>query len=186
MRLGKYEYTSDTYWFKLMKRTTDNSQNALVSNLFHERLKLINRLDAYTVDASDEVLHYSSFKNVWFFYTMNGFTIIDDELGVIRDGSVYHVFERENLGRAAYNYMINWIQTNKDPVGDDVDVMWSEAEVVWKSLSPEVYGLLMSIAEKEHQQNKDIHDGLLATLQSYQGVKHVKDAFANAIRSCAW
>ena len=117
---------------------------------------------------------------------MNGFTIIDDELGVIRDGSVYHVFERENLGRAAYNYMINWIQTNKDPVGDDVDVMWSEAEVVWKSLSPEVYGLLMSIAEKEHQQNKDIHDGLLATLQSYQGVKHVKDAFANAIRSCAW
>ena len=111
--------------------------------------------------------------------------MIDYELCVIRNGSVYHVFERENLGRAAYNYMINWIQKNKDPI-DDIDTMWSEAETAWDSLSPEVYGLLMSIAEKERQQNIDIHDGLMATLHSYQGVKQVKDAFADAIRSCLW
>ena len=117
---------------------------------------------------------------------MDEFSIIDGELATLRDGSIYHVFERDNLSRASYDYMINWIQKNKDPVDDDVDAMWSEAEEAWKSLSPEVHGLLMSIADKERQQNKDIHDGLLATLQSYQGVKHVKDAFETAIRSCLW
>ena len=116
---------------------------------------------------------------------MDGFTIIDDELAIVKEGYVFHVFERDNLSRASYDYMINWIQKNKNPV-DDIDIMWSEAEEAWNSLSPEVYGLLTFIEEKERQQNKDIHDGLLATLQSYQGIKHVKDSFENAIRSCLW
>ena len=113
------------------------------------------------------------------------FSIIDGELAVSRDGAVFHIFERENFSRAAYNYMINWIQKNKNP-SDDVDAMWKEAEEAWDSLSPDMHGLLLTIAEKERQQNKDIHDGLLATLHSYQGVKHVKDSFVTAIRSCLW
>lgn len=116
---------------------------------------------------------------------MDEFSLIDDELAVSRDGSVFHIFERENFSRATYNYMINWIQKNKNP-GDDVDAMWKEAEKAWDLLSPETQGLLITIAEKERQQNKDIHDGLLATLHSYQGVKHVKDSFVTAIRSCLW
>jgi hypothetical protein len=116
---------------------------------------------------------------------MDEFSIIDGELAVSRDGSVYHIFERENYSRATYNYMINWIQKNKNP-GDDVDAMWKEAEEAWDSLRPETQGLLITIAEKERQQNKDIHDGLLATLNSYQGVKNVKDSFVTAIRSCLW
>jgi len=116
---------------------------------------------------------------------MNGFTIIDDELAIVKEGYIFHVFERGKYSRATYDYMINWIQKNKEP-SDEIDSMWLEAETAWTKLSPEVHGLLVTIAEKERQQNKDIHDGLLATLHSYQGVKHIKDAFATAIRSCIW
>lgn len=116
---------------------------------------------------------------------MDCFTIVDDELAIVRGGIIFHVFEREDTNRAAYNYMINWIQKNKNP-NDNVDEMWSEAENAWASVKPEVKGLLMAILEKERQQNKDIHDGLLATLHSYQGVDHVKKSFEDAIRSCLW
>jgi hypothetical protein len=111
--------------------------------------------------------------------------MVDDEFAVVRSGVIFHVFEREDTNRAAYNYMINWIRKNKNP-SDNVDEMWTEAETAWNSLSPEVKGLLLTILEKERQQNKDIHDGLLATLHSYQGVDHVKQSFEDAIRSCLW
>lgn len=111
--------------------------------------------------------------------------MIDNELAVVKEGYVAHVFEREHFSLATYTYMINWVQRNKNPY-DDVDIIWKEAEQAWDALSPDVHGLLLTIAEKERQQNKDIHDGLLATLCDYQGSKRVKDSFVNAIRSCLW
>lgn len=111
--------------------------------------------------------------------------MIDDELAIVKEGYIAHVFERENFSRVSYNYMIDWVQRNKNPY-DDVDTIWAEAEKAWNELHPDIHGLLIIIAEKERQQNKDIHDGLLATLKDYQGTKHVKDSFVNAIRSCLW
>ena len=182
VRLGEDEYTSDTERLKLMERPTDDSQLTLVCNLFHQRLNLINILEVNTRDTSDEVLH-SYFKNVRFFYTMSSFTIIDGELTVLREGQIEYVFERDSLSRAAYNYMIQWIQDKKTPA-DDPGTVWLEAEKAWDALSPEMQGMIIAIANKERQQARDIRDGLLATLHGYQGVNTIKDAYAECIRAC--
>jgi hypothetical protein len=111
------------------------------------------------------------------------FTIIDNELAILRDGQVDYVFERDSLSRAAYNYMVRWIQDKKSP-NDDPGAVWLEAEHAWDALSPEIQGTLMNIANKERQQACDIRDGLLATLHEYQGIKSIKDAYAECIRAC--
>lgn len=111
------------------------------------------------------------------------FSIIDGELAIIHDGEVEYVFERDSLSRAAYTYMINWIQGKKSPK-DDPGTVWFEAENAWDSLSPEIQGTLIAIAHKERQQARDIRDGLLATLHEYKGLKSIKDAYANSISAC--
>ena len=111
------------------------------------------------------------------------FTIIDNELAILHDGEVEYVFERASLSRAAYQYMIQWIQGTKSPV-DDPGTMWLEAAKAWGALSPEIQATLISIANKESQQARDIRDGLLATLHEYQGVKSIKDSYADCIRAC--
>ena len=111
------------------------------------------------------------------------FSLIDDELAILRDGEVDYVFERNSLSKAVYNYMIHWTQDNKSPT-DDPGTTWVEAEKAWDELSPETKGLLLAIASKERQQAIDIRDGLLATLHGYQGVKRIKDAYADCIRMC--
>jgi len=116
-------------------------------------------------------------------YVLMEFTIIDGELTVLREGQIEYVFERDSLSRAAYNYMIQWIQDKKTPA-DDPGTAWLEAEKAWDALSPEIQATLMSIANKERQQALDIRDGLLATLHGYQGVKSIKDAYAECIRAC--
>lgn len=123
------------------------------------------------------------FKNVGVFYTMDEFSIIDGELAIIHDGEVEYVFERDSLSRAAYTYMINWIQGKKSPK-DDPGTVWVEAENAWDSLSPEIQGTLIAIANKERQQARDIRDGLLATLHEYKGLKSIKDAYADSISAC--
>jgi len=165
-----------------MERPANDSQFALVCNLFHQGLNLFNVLEVNTRDTSDEVLH-SYFKNVRFFYTMEEFTIIDGELAILYDSQVEYVFERDSLSKATYTYMINWIQDKKSPK-DDPGSVWREAEKAWDSLSPEIQGTLVAIANKEIQQSRDIRDGLLATLHGYQGVKSIKDAYASSIREC--
>lgn len=79
--------------------------------------------------------------------------------------------------------MIRWIQDKKSP-DDDPGTMWLEAEKAWDALSPEIQGMLVSIANKEKQQASDIRDGLLATLHGYQGLKTIKDAYAECISGC--
>ena len=114
---------------------------------------------------------------------MNEFSIIDGELAILRNSEVEYVFERDSLSKAAYNYMVNWIQGKKSPE-DDPGTAWLEAEKSWDALSPETQAMLMTIANKERQQALDIRDGLLATLHGYQGVKSIKDAYADCIRMC--
>jgi hypothetical protein len=114
---------------------------------------------------------------------MSSFTIIDNELAILRDGQVEYVFERDSLSRAAYHYMIHWVQDRKTP-DDDPGTVWLEAEKAWDALSPEMQGMIIAIANKEKQQALDIRDGLLATLHGYQGVKTIKDAYADCIRAC--
>ena len=109
--------------------------------------------------------------------------MIDGELTVLRDGEIEYVFERDSLSRAAYHYMIHWIQDKKSPE-DDPGTVWLEAEKAWDVLSPEMQATLMIVANKERQQACDIRDGLLATLHGYQGVKSIKDAYADCIRTC--
>ena len=111
------------------------------------------------------------------------FNMIDGELAIFRNGEAEHVFERDSLSRAAYNYMIHWIQDRKSP-DDDPEAAWLEAEKAWDTLSPEMQGMIIAIANKERQQARDIRDGLLATLHGYQGVKSIKDAYAECIRTC--
>jgi len=110
-------------------------------------------------------------------------TIMDGELAILHDGEVDYVFERDSLSRAVYSYMIQWIQDTKSPI-DDPGTMWLEAEQAWNALSPEIQGTLISLADKESQQARDIRDGLIATLHDYQGVKRVKDTYAECIRTC--
>ena len=114
---------------------------------------------------------------------MNEFTMIDGELAVLRDGEIDYVFERDSFSRAAYNYMIRWIQDKKSPDDDPVTV-WIEAEKAWDALSPEIQGMLVSITNKEKQQASDIRDGLLATLHGYQGLKTIKESYAQCISAC--
>jgi hypothetical protein len=114
---------------------------------------------------------------------MRVFNIIDNELCIMDDDTLYHVFERNTFSRATYTYMINWIQKNKT-TSDDIDGMWEEAEEAWDKLSPETQGLMVAIANKERQQAEDIRDGLLATLHGYHGLKSIKDSFTESIQSC--
>lgn len=190
MRLGQHEDTSDTERLKLVERPADDSQHALVCNLLHQRLNLIDKLEVDTRDTTDEVLH-SYFKNVRFFYTMSrlsvedgkSFTIMDGELTILHNGEVDYVFERDSLSRTVYSYMIHWIQDKKSP-DDDPGAAWLEAEKAWNELSPDIQGMLICLSHKDVQEARDIRDGLLATLHEYQGVKRVKDTYAECIRAC--
>lgn len=114
---------------------------------------------------------------------MNEFTLIDNELALVRDSVIYHVFERDTYSKTAYDYMIRWVQDNT-LVSDDPDESWEKANKAWAALSPDFQGILISITNKEKQQARDIRDGLLATLHGYQGAKNIKDSFAQAISEC--
>ena len=48
MRLGKYEDASHTERLKLVERSADDCQLALVCNLLHQRLNLVNILEVNT------------------------------------------------------------------------------------------------------------------------------------------
>ena len=111
------------------------------------------------------------------------FTIMDGELTILHNGEVDYVFERDSLSRTVYSYMIHWIQDKKSP-DDDPGAAWLEAEKAWNELSPDIQGMLICLSHKDVQEARDIRDGLLATLHEYQGVKRVKDTYAECIRAC--
>jgi hypothetical protein len=110
---------------------------------------------------------------------------IDGELSVIRNDEVTHVFERTPpLSRTAYKHMCAWVLSNfESKFNESHETLWAEAGEAWNSLTPETQGLLFALQAREEQMIKDIRLGLLATLAGYQGLKTVKDKFAEAIRS---
>lgn len=109
---------------------------------------------------------------------------IDDELVVIdSEGFISHVFERiPSFSRPAYKHMAGWMEINFDPKLDPSE-LWRLAGEAWEALAPEHKMVIWSMCQEETQNARDICDGLLATLGSYQGVKSVKSAFRDAILS---
>jgi len=107
---------------------------------------------------------------------------IDDELVIIdSEGFISHVFERTpSIPRSAYKHMTGWVESNFDPKLDPSE-LWRQAEEAWEALIPEHKAVIWSMCQQESQSARDICEGLLATLGSYQGVKAVKGAFREAI-----
>lgn len=120
---------------------------------------------------------------------------IDDELVVIdSEGFISHVFERiPSISRPAYKHMAGWMEINfeswaqKAQLGEapqlDPSELWRLAGEAWEALTPDHKMVIWSMCQQETQNARDICDGLLATLGSYQGVKSVKSAFQDAILS---
>lgn len=107
---------------------------------------------------------------------------IENELHVVCDGEIIHVFERGTLSRAAYKHMCAWVIANFAPKSN-VDELWVQAEKAWDALSPETQAHLFNMSNQEAQCADDIRLGLLATLSEYRGFQFIKDLFADAIRS---
>ena len=111
---------------------------------------------------------------------------IDGELCIMDNGDdLFWTFGRGNFSRACYKFMTNWLMTNASPDIDDPAGAWSEAEQAWDSLSDAEKGQHASWVAAEQQNARDLSQGLLANLQFYQGLKHVKHAFETAIKSVA-
>jgi len=114
-----------------------------------------------------------------------GLELIDGTLHLLGENDeVLHVFERARgtLGPAAYRHMCDWAIANFTSELKPEE-LWERAENSWNDLTPETQGLLIALQAKEEQMVKDIREGLLATLSGYQGIKSIKDRFAEAIRS---
>jgi hypothetical protein len=114
-----------------------------------------------------------------------GLELIDGTLHLLGENDeVLHVFERARgtLGAAAYKHMCDWAIANFNSKLKPEE-LWERAENSWNDLTPETQGLLIALQAKEEQMVKDIRTGLLATLSGYQGIKSIKDRFAEAIRS---
>lgn len=114
-------------------------------------------------------------------------SMVDGELCLMDGQEITHVFEREGgtpLSKAAYKHMCTWAISNfETKFNGSPEALWAEAKKAWDSLTPETQGLLLSFQAREDQMIKDIRLGLIATLAGYQGLKSVKDKFAEAIRS---
>lgn len=107
--------------------------------------------------------------------------MIEGTLHLLEGDEIIHVFEQGDEPLAAYKHMCAWAISNfSSKLPED---LWAEAEKAWTSLTPETQGLLFALQAKEDQMVEDIRLGLLATLAGYQGLKSVKDRFAEAIRS---
>ena len=120
--------------------------------------------------------------------------MLEGTLHLMEGDEIIHVFERDGgtvgpdgkakppLPVAAYKHMCAWaIGQFKNEI--DPETLWAEAKKAWTSLTPETQGLLFALQAREEQMVKDIRIGLLATLAGYQGLKSIKDRFAEAICS---
>jgi hypothetical protein len=113
---------------------------------------------------------------------MHQFTTIGDELGIIHDGTVVYVFERDTTGRTAYEYMIRWIQDHASP-GDDPGTTWARAETAWNALSPEIQAFLINMSRQEEAHAHAIYNLLYETLRSYPCSQRIKNVFVSALTS---
>jgi len=98
-----------------------------------------------------------------------------------RDGEVIHVFERGDSSKTFYNFVSKKV-FEKYFCEISPEENWKRAEAEWHDLTPEVQGHLMILNRKEAECAEDIRLGLLATLAEYQGLKNIKEIFAEAIK----
>lgn len=117
-----------------------------------------------------------------------GLELVDGTLHLLGENDeVIHVFERGGgeakppLSRATYKHMCAWAISNFSSELKPEE-LWERAEAAWTALTPETKGILLALQVKEEQMVEDIRVGLLATLASYQGIKSIKERFAEAIR----
>jgi len=113
-----------------------------------------------------------------------GLELVDGTLHLLGENDeVIHVFERGGgtLGPATYKHMCAWAISNFSSELKPEE-LWERAEAAWTALTPETKGILLALQVKEEQMVEDIRVGLLATLASYQGIKSIKERFAEAIR----
>ena len=108
--------------------------------------------------------------------------VIDGSLHLLENDEIIHEFERGPLLRAAYKHMCAWMLTNFDPKLN-IHEQWTHAQIAWESLSLSNQTAIWSIVNYETQSAKDISQGLLATLNGYQGSANVKEEFKKAIQS---
>jgi hypothetical protein len=107
---------------------------------------------------------------------------VNDELTMFdRDGNVIHVFERGDHSKTFYKFVSKKV-FEKYFCEISPEENWKRAEAEWHELSPEVQGHLMILNRKEAECAEDIRLGLLATLAEYQGLKNIKEIFAEAIK----
>lgn len=107
---------------------------------------------------------------------------VDGELTMFdRDGEITHVFERGTLPKTFYNFVSKKV-FEKYFFEISPTENWERGVEAWNDLTPEVQAHLMILTQKEDECLEDLRTGLLTTLDGYQGMKHIKEIFAEAIR----
>jgi len=110
----------------------------------------------------------------------------DGELCITDDVEVKHIYSRESVSRACYYYVSKWIKNNTKPDPENPNNSWEKACEHWHNLSEAEKGEYITIVKMESQNASDLSQGLLANLSMYQGLKNVKTAFEEAIKSVAY
>jgi len=109
----------------------------------------------------------------------------DGELCITDDVEVKHIYSKESVSRACYYYVSKWIKNNTNPDPENPNNSWEKACEHWHNLSEAEKGEYVTIVKMESQNASDLSQGLLANLSMYQGLKNVKSAFEEAIKSVA-
>jgi len=108
--------------------------------------------------------------------------LVDDELCILdpNTGEITHVFERSDLPLTTYNYMTKFVEKN---FNDEInpEEVWRLAGIEWENLSIQNKTYLWSITQQEYKNAQDIGEGLLATLNGYQGFPRIKNEFRDAL-----
>jgi hypothetical protein len=98
-----------------------------------------------------------------------------------RDGEVIHVFERGDSSKTFYNFVSKKV-FEKYLFELSPSENWERGVAEWNDLTPELQAHLMILTKKEEECAEDLRIGLLATLAEYQGLKNIKELFADAIK----
>ena len=111
---------------------------------------------------------------------------MEGELCIADDVEVKHIYERQTVSRSCYYFVSKWIKANTKPDPENPNNNWDKAVEEWTNLSEAEKGEYITIVKMESQNASDLSQGLLANLSIYQGLKNVKSAFEEAIKSVAY
>lgn len=95
-------------------------------------------------------------------------------------GNVEFVWDREDMPRGQYNYMIKHIKSIWHD-GWDNFAIWHEALNYWNSLSPETQAVIFNISGCEEREAHKIYTALRMYLNGLEGQENIKKEFEEAI-----